>query len=124
MNEVISNKSSCCSCTLTTAAWVLGVVGSFAVIGALAIYSTRKDPTPGLDLQREVARYQVRKDLDAVTAVEVNKFAIDGNKENKAQLSVSRAMEVFLSEWKNDTSEGRSKLLERLEASKKAAVFE
>ena len=123
MNETNCNKS-CCNSWLTAAAWLVGAVGTFAVIGALAIYSTKKDPAPGLDRQREAVRYQARKDLDAVTTAEVNKFAVDGAMANKAQLSVNRAMEVMLTEWKDDTAAGRAKLLERLEASKKTASFE
>lgn len=125
MNETNSTGSSCCcSGVLKTGAWMAGVLGSFALIGALAYYSVRVDPTPGLDAQREVARYQTRRDLDAAAAAEVQKFAIDGTKENKAQLAVPRAMEILLSEWKDDSAAGRAKLLERLEASKKAASFE
>ena len=124
MNETTSNQSACCSRPVAALGWTVGVVGTFALVGALAYYSVRQDPTPGLELQREAVRYQARKDLDAATSAELTKFAIDGTKENKAQLSVSRAMEVFLTEWKDDTSAGRAKLLERLEASKKAASFE
>lgn len=124
MNETTSSQTSCCSRPVSALGWTVGVLGTFALLGALAHYSVRQDPTPALDRQREAARYQARKDLDAATAAELNKFAIDGTKENKAQLSVSRAMEVFLTEWKDDTAAGRAKLLERLEASKKAASFE
>ena len=124
MNESTESRSSCCTCSLSAAGWLLGVLGSFAVIGGLAYYSVKRNPTAGVDAQREVYRYQVRRDVDAATAAEVNKFAIDATKENKAQLSVDRSMELMQSEWKDDTAAGRAKLLERLEASKKTASFE
>lgn len=124
MNESMEARSSCCTCSLSTAGWLLGVLGSFAVIGGLAYYSVKRNPTAGLDAQREVFRYQARRDVDAATAGEINKFAIDATKENKAQLSVARSMELMQSEWKDDTAAGRAKLLERLEASKKTASFE
>lgn len=124
MNETMESSKACCSCGLSTAAWLVGVLGSFAIIGGLAYYSVQRNPTAGLDAQREVFRYQVRRDVDAATAGEVSKFAIDSTKENKAQLSVARSMELMQSEWKDDTAAGRAKLLERLEASKKTASFE
>ena len=90
----------------------------------MAYYSVRHDTTTAVDAQRGLVRLQLRKELDASVGTELNKFSIDGTKENKAQLSVSRAMELYLSEWKEDASVGRAKLLERLEASKKVASFE
>jgi hypothetical protein len=55
---------------------------------------------------------------------ETIKFAVDPNKENLARLSVDRAMEVMVGEWSPGAAEGRAKLLERLEASKKTQSFE
>jgi len=123
MNDNCSEKS-CCWGLPKAAAWLFGVAGSLAVIGGLAVYSVKRDPTPALDAQREVVRYQARRDLEAATSAELNKFAVDGDKENKAQVSVGRAMEILLAEWKDDATAGRAKLLERLEASKKKASFE
>jgi len=124
MDNSTTNKTACCEGMLNLAAWVLGTLGSVLVIGALAYYSVRRNPTAGVDVQREAVRYQARRDVEAAGVAEINKFAVDGTKENKAQLSVARAMEVLVSEWKDDTSAGRAKLLERLEAAKKAASFE
>lgn len=124
MNETNSTQSSCCSGALTTAVWLVGVLGTFCIIGALAYFSVRQDPSPGLEAQRDAVRYQARRDLDAAMVADLNKFAIDGAKENKAQVSVTRGLEILLSEWKEDTTAGRTKLLERLEASKKVASFE
>ncbi len=123
MNDNCSNKR-CCAGLPAAAAWLVGVAGSIAIIGGLALYSVKQDPTPALDAQREAVRYQARRDLEAVTASEVNKFAVDGAMENKAQVSVGRAMEILLTEWKDDATAGRAKLLDRLEASKKKASFE
>ena len=124
MNENCSTTKSCCWGVLSKAGWMLGVLGSFALIGGLAYYSVKRNPSEGLEAQRETVRYQARRDLDAATHAEVQKFAIDPTKDNKAQLSVARAMELLLSEWKDDSVVGRAKLLERLEASKKQPSFE
>ncbi len=124
MNEACLTKKSCWGELTTAVAWVGGVLGSFAIIGALAYHSVRHDSTVAVDAQRGAVRLQLRKELDASVSTELAKFAIDGAKENKAQLSIARGMELFLSEWKDDAAAGRAKLLERLEASKKAASFE
>lgn len=124
MNEACLTKKSCCGGLLSAVAWVGGVLGSFAIIGALAYNSVRHDSTVAVDAQRGAVRLQLRKELDASVGTELAKFAIDGAKENKAQLSIARGMELYLSEWKDDAAAGRAKLLERLEASKKAASFE
>jgi len=124
MNEAATKGDPCCGSITKWAAWTVGVLGSFVVLGAITYFSVRHDPSPALDARREAVRYQARRDLESAVSAEVTKFAIDGTKANKAQLSVSRAMEVLLAEWKGDSSAGRVKLLERLEASKKDASFE
>lgn len=124
MNENCATSKSCCACLLSTAGWAIGILGSFALIGGLAMYSVKRNPTEGLEAQREVIRYQARREVEGASAEALNKFAIDATKENKAQLSVGRAMEIMVTEWKDDTTAGRAKLLERLEASKKAPSFD
>jgi hypothetical protein len=124
MNSTNESTDGCCSLVTGTVGWVIGALGTFGIIGALAYYSVSHESTVAVDAQRGVARLQQRKDLEAATGGELGKFAIDATKENKAQLSVARAMEVFVSEWKDDSAAGRAKLLERLEASKKVQSFE
>lgn len=118
------NLDSCCSeKTRTVLAYFAGVLGTFLIVGTLA-YLVVRPGTEAPDAARAAARLKARQEIQAATATELAKFAVDPNKENLARLSIDRAIEVMVAEWKDDSAAGRAKLLERLESSKKTQSFE
>ncbi len=119
----MSDSTCCTEKTRTVLAYFVGTLGAFLIIGAMAWLVVRQD-TPPLDAALAANRKATRLKIDHEGAAELNKYAVDPNKENLARLSVDRAMEVLVAEWGPGAAQGRAKLLERLEASKKTASFE
>ena len=118
------SDSNCCSqTTRTVGAYFVGVVGTFLIIGGLA-YAIVRQPVPEVDAVAAANRAAVRAKVDQDAKADLNKWEIDPKAENHARLSVDRAAEVFVGEWSKSSAEGRAKLLERLESSKKVASFE
>lgn len=119
----MSDLKCCTESTRTIAATFLGGVGAFLIIGVLAWLVVRQ-PATGLDAAAAQNRKATRLKVEQEGSAELAKFAVDPNKENLARLSVDRALEVFVSEWGTSSADGRAKLLERLEASKRTPSFE
>jgi hypothetical protein len=118
------SDSSCCSeKTRTILAAFVGVLGSFLIIGGLAYAVVTQGP-PAVDAAAAANRASVRAKVDQETSADLNKWAVDPKMENLARLGIDRAVEVFVNEWGQSSAEGRKKLLERLENSKKVASFE
>lgn len=118
------SESSCCSeKTKTLIATFVGTIGAFLVIGGLAWLVVRQ-PVADVESVAAANRKAVRLKIEQEGVSELSKYAIDPAKENLARLSVDRAMEVLVTEWSGGSTEGRAKLLERLEASKKTQSFE
>ena len=118
------SDNTCCSAKMRkVAATFVGVIGSFLIIGALA-WLVVGQGGPEVDAAAGSNRLAVREKLEQEAKADLGKFAIDGAKENLARLSIDRAMEVMVAEWGKDSAQGRAKLLERLESSKKTQSFE
>jgi len=118
------SDSQCCSeKTKTVLPSFVGVIGSFLIIGVLA-WLVVGQPVDGVDAAAAKNRLAVREKLEQEAKAELSKYAVDGAKENLARLAIDQAVEVFVAEWSKDNAEGRKKLLERLEASKKTQSFE
>ena len=118
------SDSTCCSeKTRTVLAYFVGVLGTFLIVGVLA-YAVVRQEVPAVDAAAGVNRKSVRTKLDQDTQAELNKWAVDPKMENLARLGVDRAMELLVNEWGKSPVEGRAKLIERLESSKKVANFE
>jgi len=117
-------SDSCCSEKCRTGlATVLGLTGSFLIIGALTWVLVRQtDAQP--DAERAALRARTRAELAAAAQAESEKFAIIDPNKNWTQLSVKRAMEVFVDEWKDGSAAGREKLLKRFENTQKQVSFE
>lgn len=115
---------SCCSPkTRMVLASFVGVLGSFLIIGVLAWLVVLRNPSE-VDAERAALRRQTRLELDSQARAEMQKFAIDPSKSDLARLSVDRAVEVLVNEWKEDSAAGRAALLQRLESSKEVPSFE
>ncbi len=119
----MSDMKCCTEKSRTIAATFVGGVGAFLIVGALA-WLVVKQPTAALDAAAAQNRKATRLKVEQEGAAELSKFAVDPNKENLARLSVDRAMEVLVAEWGAGSADGRTKLLERLEASKRTPSFE
>jgi hypothetical protein len=118
------NDTECCKeKSRTIGATFIGGVGAFLIVGLLA-WLVVKQPTTGLDAAAALNRKATRIKVEQEGAAELSKFSVDPNKENLARLSVERAMEVMVAEWGPGSADGRAKLLERLEASKRTPSFE
>jgi hypothetical protein len=118
------NDTECCTeRSRTIAATFVGGVGAFLIVGILA-WLVVKQPTTALDETAALNRKATRLKVEQESSAELTKFAVDPNKENLARLSVDRAMEVIVAEWGSGSADGRAKLLERLEASKRTPSFE
>jgi hypothetical protein len=119
----MSDSICCTDKTRTVLAYFVGSLGAFLIIGAMAWLVVRQD-TPAIDAAAAANRKTTRLKIESDGEAELNKYAVDPNKENLARLSIDRAMEVMVGEWGPGAAQGRAKLLERLEASKKTASFE
>ena len=119
----MSELKCCTEKTRTIASTFLGGLGAFLILGVLA-WLVVKQPTTGLDAAAAQNRKATRLKVEQEGAAELSKFAVDPNKENLARLSVDRAMEVLVAEWGASSTDGRAKLLERLDASKRTPSFE
>jgi hypothetical protein len=118
------SDSPCCSqTTRTVGAYFVGVLGTFLIVGGLAYVIVRQE-VPAVDAAAAANRLVVRTKVDADTKADLNKWEVDPKAENHARLGVDRATEIFVAEWGKSSAEGRAKLLERLESSKKVASFE
>lgn len=107
----------------TIVATFIGGLGTFLIVGILAVLVIQQ-PGTGLDEAAAQNRKATRLKVEQEGTAELSKFAVDPNKENLARLSVDRAMEVLVAEWGAGSADGRAKLLERLEASKRTPSFE
>jgi hypothetical protein len=118
------SDNTCCSARMRKVmASFVGVLGSFLIIGALAWLVVGRGEGE-VDAAAAKNRLAVREKLEQEAKADLARFAIDGSKENLARLSIDRAMDVLVAEWGKDAGQGRAKLLERLEASKKTQSFE
>lgn len=119
----MSDMKCCTEKTQMIVTTFVGGLGAFLIVGVLAWLVVR-EPATGLDLAAAQNRKATRLKVEQEGVAELSKFAIDPNKENLARLSVDRAMEVMVAEWGAGSADGRAKLLERLDASKKTPSFE
>lgn len=118
------SDSNCCSGKArVVGAYFVGVLGTFLIVGGLA-YAVVRQGTPEVDAAAAANRAALRARVDQEAKADLNKWEIDPKAENHARLGVDRAAEVFVAEWGKGSAEGRAKLLERLESSKKVASFE
>jgi hypothetical protein len=121
------SSSNCCSQTSkTTLAYLVGGVGSFLIVGALAWLVVRQ-PVSTADADRVAQRVKFRTEVEAATAAKVNGYALDTDalaKGNKVyHVPITRALEIAAQDFK-DPAAGRAKLIQRLEDKSKQQSFE
>lgn len=121
------SSSNCCSATSkTTLAYLLGGVGSFLIIGALAWLVVRQ-PVPAVDAERVAQRVKFRAEVEAASAPKTTGYSLDTDalaKGNKVyHVPIARALEIAAQDFK-DPAAGRAKLIQRLEDKSKQQSFE
>ena len=119
------SDSACCSPAWKRAsAAVLGVAGTLAVLGALALYVFRSNIPAPVGAARAAERTRLQKELQGANAEALGNYGVIKADNGVYRLPVARAMEVMAGEWKDGNAAGRAKMIQRLEASLKVATFE
>jgi hypothetical protein len=116
-------KECCSEKTRTVLAYFVGVIGSFLILAVLSLLVVRSGGDD-MEADRAEARHRARTEIQVASKAELERFAIDPNKVDLAKLSVDRAIELIVEEWRDSSAEGREKLLQRLEDSKELMSFE
>jgi hypothetical protein len=121
------SDSNCCNQkTRTVAAYLVGGIGVFAIMGALA-YLVVGQQVPAVDATRAELRAKYRAELDAAAVPAVTGYSLDADalgKGNKVyHVPIERALEIAAEDFK-DPAAGRAKLLQRLEDKMKQQSFE
>lgn len=122
----MSNSNCCNSKTRTVAAYLVGGIGVFAIMGALA-YLVVGQKAPAVDSARAELRFKYRAEIEAAAKPELTGYSLDADalgKGNKVyHVPVERALEIAAEDFK-DPAAGRAKLLKRLEDKMKQQSFE
>jgi hypothetical protein len=119
------SDQSCCSpaCVKATAA-VVGVLGTLAVLGALAVYLVRGNQPAPVGVARAEERKKIWTELQGVNAETLGNYGVVKADNGIYRVPVAKAMELMTAEWKDGNAAGRAKLIQRLDASLKQPVFE
>lgn len=118
------NSSVCTEKCRTVTAYLIGGIGSFLIIGALAWLVVGNTESP-VDAQRAAERVKFRSDIEAPYQELKTYGTVQGvpNAGSVYRLPVDRALQIAAQEWANP-AEGREKLLKRLEAANTKPSFE
>ncbi|MEN9602712.1 MAG: hypothetical protein RIS56_2318, partial [Verrucomicrobiota bacterium] len=98
------SSSNCCSPTSKTIlAYLVGGVGSFLIIGALAWLVVR-EPVSAIDAERVAQRVKFRTEVEASSSPKVTGYALDTDalaKGNKVyHVPITRALEIAAQDFK------------------------
>jgi hypothetical protein len=121
------SDSNCCNQkTRTVAAYLVGGIGVFLILGGLA-YLVAGQTVPGVDSARAALRAKYRSEMEAAAKPILTGYSLDPDalaKGNKVyHVPVDRALEIAAEDFK-DPAAGRAKLLKRLEDKLKQQSFE
>jgi len=119
-----SCSSNCSEKCRTATAYVVGVLGSFLIIGVLAWLVVGTDAMP-VDAQRAGERKTFRAQVEAPYQDLKSYGVVQGvpNAGGVYRIPIDRALEIASKEWATST-EGREKLLKRLESANTKPSFE
>ncbi len=107
------NNETDCGCK-KKAAYVIGIVGSFLIVGGLVWFMIQKTRPEGLGEDRAALRRKNLTELKGVNAEVLNNYGVlDANKKI-ARLPIAEAKRILIEEWK-DGKAGRSNLIARVE---------
>ena len=122
----MSENSSCCQNAKITGAYLIGGIGSFAIIAVLACLAVG-NPPPKVDAARAQLRKQYRTDIDAANQQLLTEYSVDKDALAKGNyvyhIPIARALEIAAKDFQ-DPAAGRAKLLQRLDSKMKQQSFE
>jgi len=109
----MSNGTDCCACKKKVA-YVVGIVGSFLLVGGLVWLMIQKTQPESLGEDRAALRRKNLTELKGVNADVLKNYAVlDANKKI-ARVPIDEAKRILIEEWK-DAKAGRSNLIARVE---------
>ncbi|MDB6024846.1 MAG: hypothetical protein JWM68_1069 [Verrucomicrobiales bacterium] len=108
----MSNESNC-SCK-QKAAYAIGIVGSFIVVGLLVWFMIEKTTPAPLGEDRIALRRKNLSDLQAANADALNNAGVLDAAKKLGRLPIEQAKAALIEEWKEPKA-GRSNLIARVE---------
>ncbi|MGO8696369.1 MAG: hypothetical protein ACLQVY_01435 [Limisphaerales bacterium] len=105
------NSDSCCQKS-SCGAYVLGFLGTFAVMALLVWLMRSYAKTPSLTASRSAERLQILADFKTANAPLLEKYDWQDQARGFVRVPIERAKELILDEWQ-DPAAGRSNLMAR-----------
>ena len=98
----------------TSLAYLIGILGSFLIIGALVWAMQRYTQPPPLGEDRVALRKKALADLRAAEASELDSYGWVDQGKGIVRLPIAEAMKLTLRDWQNPAA-ARSNLIARVE---------
>jgi hypothetical protein len=105
------NSESCCQKS-SCGAYVVGLLGTFAVIALLVWLMQSYTKTPSLSASRAEERMKILADFKTANAPLLEKYDWQDQPKGFVRVPIERAKELVLEEWQNPAV-GRSNLMAR-----------
>jgi hypothetical protein len=103
-----------CECDkAVTAAWFVGIAGTFLLVGGLAWWVFQRTQPPGVDTARATLRYNNLAEIRGAEHTVLTTAAVIDKDKGIYRIPVTNAVELALRLWK-DPLAGRANLLERV----------
>jgi hypothetical protein len=96
-----------------TAAWFVGIAGTFLLVGGLAWWVFQRTQPPGVDTARATLRYNNLAEIRAAEHAALTTAAVIDRDKGIYRVPITNAVELLLRLWK-DPAAGRADLLERV----------
>lgn len=96
-----------------TAAWFVGIAGSFLLVGGLAWWVFQRTQPPGVDTARATLRYNNLAEIRAAEHATLTTAAVIDKDKGIYRIPLTNAVELALRLWK-DPAAARADLLERV----------
>lgn len=118
------NNDGCCSAqSKTWWAAIVGIAGSFLIMGAMAWLLVRQQTTSAADAARAAERVKALAEITAANADAIGHYKMEDPNKGWVRLPVARAMEIVAQEWQ-DPAKGRESLLKRYQNSTNVVSYE
>ena len=96
-----------------TAAWFVGIAGTFLLVGGLAWWVVQRTQPPGVDTARATLRFNHLAEIRAAEHTALTTAAVLDKDKGIYRIPITNAVELALRLWK-DPAAGRADLLARL----------
>ena len=106
--------ASCCGDKTQIAAYFFGIVGSLLIVAALVWAMQHYTRPAPVDAARIQERLKFSQEIRQTGQDQLDNFAYLDPAKGQVRLSIQRAMELMVQDWKNPAA-GRSNLLVRLD---------